>query len=262
MIRSMWTAVSGMSAQELNLDVMANNLANVSTNGFKKSRAEFEDVFYQTLKSAGSATPTGGTTPTGIQVGLGTRPVAVKKIFTEGDFTQTKNELDMALEGEGFFQLQSGDQIVYTRDGAFQKDSSGQVVNAKGDVLQPAMTVPDGTTTINIDKYGAVTFLSGDSPQTTLGTAQVNIYTFSNPTGLKAVGSNYFVPTDGSGDAVEGTPGNDEFGSIAQGYLEASNVNALEEMVTMIAGQRAYELNSRTIKTADSMLQTAVQIKS
>ncbi|OPZ60467.1 MAG: Flagellar basal-body rod protein FlgG [Deltaproteobacteria bacterium ADurb.Bin510] len=262
MIRSMWTAAAGMTAQELRIDVMANNLANVSTNGFKKSRAEFEDVFYQTLKTAGAATPTGGSTPAGIQVGLGVRPTAVKKIFSEGDITQTKNELDMAIEGSGFFQVQAGDQIVYTRDGSFQKDSTGLVVNARGDVLQPPITVPDGTVTINIDKYGAVSFLSGDTPQTTLGTAQINIYTFTNEAGLKAVGSNYYIPTEGSGDPIEGTPGNGNFGSIAQGYIEASNVNALEELVTMIAGQRAYELNSRTIRTADSMLQTVSTIKS
>jgi len=262
MIRSMWTAVSGMSAQELRIDVMANNLANTSTNGFKKSRAEFEDVFYQTLKGAGAATPAGGTTPTGIQVGLGTRAVAVQKMFGQGDFTNTKNELDMAIEGSGFFQVLSGDQLVYTRDGAFRKDANNQIVNAHGDVLQPAITIPDGTTTIETDSHGLMTFMSGTTPQTVLGTAQINIYKFANESGLKSVGRNYYVPTESSGDAVEGTPGNDDYGTIAQGFLEASNVNALEELVTMIAGQRAYELNSRTIRTADSMLQTAVQIKS
>lgn len=255
MIRSMWTAASGMSAQQMMIDVMANNLANTSTVSFKKSRAEFEDLFYATYKESGSLTAAGGNVPVGIQIGMGTRPVAVQKMFTQGDYMETKNDLDLAIEGEGFFKLISDDREVYSRDGAFNVDSDGYIVNARGDRLQPDFVVPSDTATINIDKNGEITCLDvGGDP---LATGQIPLYTFTNPAGLKSIGRNAYIETQASGDALEGDAGSEIFGTIAQGYLEMSNVDAVEEMINMIAGQRAYEMNSKTIKTADSMLQVA-----
>ncbi|MEA2101611.1 MAG: flagellar basal-body rod protein FlgG [Thermodesulfobacteriota bacterium] len=255
MIKAMWTAASGMNGQQLKIDVMANNLANVSTNGFKKSRSEFEDLFYSTYREAGSPTAIGGNVPSSIQVGMGTRPVAVKKIFTQGDYLQTENQLDMAIEGEGFFRLISGDMEVYTRNGAFNIDADGYIVNSMGDRLQPDFSVPSDTANIDISKDGEITCLSSDDE--VIASGQIPVYTFINPSGLKAIGRNAYISTPGSGDATEGVAGNANFGTIAQGYLEQSNVDAVEEMINMIAGQRAYEMNSKAIKTSDSMLQVA-----
>lgn len=258
MIRAMWTAATGMSAQQMLIDVMANNLANVNTTSFKKSRAEFEDLMYTTYKEQGSQTAAGGYVPVGIEVGMGTGPVAVSKIFTQGDYVQTKNKLDLAIEGDGFFKVIAADQDnqeVYTREGSFKLDKDGYIVNSRGDRLQPEFSVPSNTTNIVIAKNGDITCL--DSSDTVLATGSIPIYTFTNPAGLKAIGENYYIATDASGDAVEGVPGTDNFGTIAQGYIEMSNVDAVEEMINMIAGQRAYEINSKAIKTADSMLQVA-----
>lgn len=255
MIRSMWTAATGMSAQQMMIDVLANNLANVNTTSFKKSRAEFEDLLYATYKEKGNPTTTGGNTPVGIQLGMGTRPVAVQKIFTQGDYVQTKNQLDLAIEGSGFFLMVSDDKEVYTRDGAFKLDSDGYIVNSMGDRLQPEFTVPAGTANITITKNGDITCLSASDE--VLATTQIPIYIFTNPAGLKSIGRNHYISTPASGDPVQGIPGVDNFGTIAQGFLEMSNVEAVEEMINMIAGQRAYEMNSKVIKTADSMLQVA-----
>ncbi len=261
MNRAMWTAASGMSAQQLMIDVMANNIANVSTTSFKKSRAEFEDLFYASIKEGGATTAAGGTVPVGIQTGMGTRPVAVQKMFFQGDYLETKNELDMAIEGNGFFRVISDGEEVYTRDGSFMMDDQGYIVNSRGDRLQPEFAVPEGTVTIDIAKDGTLTCLSGGTPETVLASTNIPVYTFTNQAGLKAVGGNMYVVTPASGDPVEGTPGTDNIGTIAQGYLEQSNVDAVEEMINMIAGQRAYEMNSKTIRTADSMLQVANQLK-
>jgi len=255
MIKSMWTAATGMSAQQMLIDVLANNLANVNTTSFKKSRAEFEDLLYATYKEKGAPTTAGGNTPVGIQIGMGTRPVAVQKVFTLGDYAQTKNQLDLAIEGTGFFLMVSDDKEVYTRDGTFKLDSDGYIVNASGDRLQPEFAVPADTANITIAKNGDLSCLSASGD--ILATIQIPTYIFTNPAGLKSIGRNYYISTPASGDPVQGIPGESNFGTIAQGYLEMSNVEAVEEMINMIVGQRAYEMNSKVIRTADSMLQVA-----
>lgn len=253
MIRAMWSAATGMNAQELAIDVMANNLANVSTTGFKKSRANFEDLFYATYRDKGTAASTGGTVPVGIELGMGTRPTSVQKIFLQGDYVETKNSLDLTIEGDGFFQVMTDTGEVYTRDGSFNKDSDGYIVNSRGERLQPDFAVPADTVSITIAKNGDITCLSSGGE--ILATGQIPIYTFTNPAGLKSLGKNEYIATPASGDAIQGVAGTDNFGTIAQGYLEMSNVDAIEEMIQMIVGQRAYEMNSKTIHTADSMLQ-------
>jgi flagellar basal-body rod protein FlgG len=255
MIRAMWTAATGMSAQQMMIDVTANNLANVSTTSFKKSRADFEDLFYATYKDKGGPTTTGGNVPVGIQVGMGTRPVSVQKIFSQGDYMETKNDLDLAIEGDGFFMVISDDQEVYTRDGSFKLDNDSYIVNSRGERLQPDFSVPVNTTSITIAKNGDITCLSSNGE--VLSSGQIPVYTFTNSAGLNSIGRNGFTPTEASGDPIQGVAGTDNFGTIAQGYLEMSNVDAIEEMINMIVGQRAYELNSKAIKTADSMLQVA-----
>lgn len=259
MIRAMWSAATGMNAQQLMIDVTANNLANVNTTSFKKSRADFEDLFYATYKDKGAPTSAGGTVPVGIQIGMGTRPVSVQKIFTQGDYTETKNDLDLAIEGDGFFRIISDDEEVYTRDGAFKIDSDGYIVNARGDRLQPEFTIPVNTANITIEKNGDLTCLSSGGE--VLSSGSIPIYTFTNPAGLNSIGRNGYTATEASGDPIEGVAGTDNYGTIAQGYLEMSNVDAIEEMISMIVGQRAYELNSKAIKTADSMLQVVNSIK-
>jgi flagellar basal-body rod protein FlgG len=255
MIRAMWSGASGMNAQQMLIDVMANNLANVSSTGFKKSRTEFEDLFYQVYKEKGTPTTTGSSVPVGIEVGLGTRPVCVQKIFTEGDLVQTNNKLDIAIEGEGFFQIMQDGNEVFTRDGAFKIDANGYIVNAKGDRLQPEFAIPSTATNVTIEKNGNVTCL--DSGGNVVASGQIPIYLFTNPAGLKSIGGNSYVSTPSSGDPIQGVAGTDNAGTLSQGYLEMSNVDAIEEMINMIQGQRAYEINSKTIKTADNMLQVA-----
>jgi flagellar basal-body rod protein FlgG len=254
----MWSAATGMNAQQLMIDVMANNLANVNTAGFKKSRANFEDLFYATQQDSGAPTAAGGTVPVGIQVGMGTRPISVQKMFSQGDYLETKNDLDMAIEGDGFFLVLSEDEEVYTRDGSFKRDSDGYIVNSRGDRLQPDFALPQDTESITIEKNGDITCLSSGGE--VIATGQIPIYTFTNPAGLKAIGMNAYTPTPASGDPIQGVPGTDNFGTIAQGYLEMSNVDAIEEMINMIVGQRAYEINSKSIKTADTMLGVVTSI--
>jgi len=259
MMRSLWTAATGMNAQQLNIDVISNNLANVNTASFKKSRAEFEDLMYQTMRVAGSATEGDNQIPVGIQVGMGVRPVAVHKFFTQGDFQNTGNALDIAIEGEGFFQVEVGDQIMYTRAGAFKLDSDGTIVTANGYVLQPEFTVPADTASISVSEDGHIVALDADSNE--LAAADIPLYTFINPAGLDSRGRNLYTPTEASGDPVEGVPGEVNVGTLAQGFLEMSNVEVVDEMVNMIVGQRAYEMNSKAVQTSDSMLQTAVNLK-
>ncbi|MBN2420157.1 MAG: flagellar basal-body rod protein FlgG [Deltaproteobacteria bacterium] len=260
MIRSLWTAASGMSAQKLNMDVIAQNLANVNTSGFKKSRADFEDLLYQNLKSPGADTSSGGQVPTGIQIGMGTRPVSVQKIFTQGDFAQTNNQLDMAIEGNGFFRVLSNGEEVYTRAGSFKIDSEGYIVTSQGDRLQPEISIPSNSVNFTIDKGGAMVAMEADG-NTITATGQITIYNFVNPSGLKSLGGNYYSPTPASGDPIEGNPGVDGLGTINQGALEMSNVDVVEEMVNMIAIQRAYEISSKSIRSADEMMQMANNIK-
>lgn len=258
MIRAMWSAASGMNAQQMLIDVMANNLANVNSTGFKKSRTEFEDMFYQVYKEKGTPTTTGGVVPVGIEVGMGTRPVAVQKIFSQGDIQQTNNKMDIAIEGDGFFRIMREDTEVYTRDGAFKIDVDGYIVNAAGDRLQPEFAVPGNTLDIRVEKNGDLTCLDGSG--NTLASVQIPIYIFTNPAGLKSIGGNSYIPTPASGDPLQGVAGTDNYGRLSQGYLEMSNVDAIEEMINMIMGQRAYELNSKTIRTAETMIQTATNI--
>ena len=255
MIRALWTAATGMEAQQINMDVIANNLANVNSVGFKKSRADFQDVLYQTIKVAGTDAAGGAEQPTTIQVGLGSRVAAIQKVFSTGDIQQTGNSLDLAIEGAGFFQVRMPDgELAYTRAGAFKKDGPGRLVTSNGYPLEPEIVIPENATSIAIGRYGTVeVLLDGQSEPTQVGT--ITLTRFANPAGLMAQGSNLYTETPTTGAPVTGNPGEEGFGSLAQGYLEGSNVSIMEEMVNMIAGQRAYEINSKAIKTADEMLQ-------
>jgi len=258
MIRSLWTGTTGMNAQQVNLDVIANNLANVSTTGFKKSRADFQDLMYQIARVPGSPTSTDTESPTGVQIGLGVRPAAVQKLFTQGDLIQTGNALDIAIEGAGFLQVElpSG-ETAYTRAGALKRDSDGRVTTSDGYPITPGITIPDATReeTITISETGVVSGIIGDdSNSTEFGTFE--IVSFTNNGGLLAVGKNLFRDTDSSGTPQAGTPGDDGYGSLLQNFLEGSNVNIVEEMATLISTQRAYEINSKTIQTSDEMMQT------
>jgi flagellar basal-body rod protein FlgG len=259
MIRALWTAATGMQGQQLQLDVIANNLSNVNTPGFKKSRVDFEDLFYQNLKLAGALTADGTQVPVGMQIGLGVRPVAVSKIFTQGEYELTNQELDWAIEGRGFFKVLMGGQEYYTRAGNFKIDRDGYIVTADGARLQPEFAVPTGTVKIEVTPDGVITALGPNGE--VLAQSQLLLYDFPNPAGLYAVGRNLFKATDAAGDPVEGTPGKNGFGTIAQGYLEMSNVDIVEEMVKMIITQRAYESNSKGVLTADQLLDIANNLK-
>ena len=259
MMRSLWTAATGMVAQQTHIDVLSNNLANVNTTGFKKSRAEFEDLMYQTLRIAGTLNEGGGRVPTGLQVGMGVRPVTVHKFFTQGNFQNTGNTLDVAIEGEGFFLVDMNGQDVYTRAGSFKLDNDGRVVTPNGYALQPEFTVPAETVNLVITEDGHIAALDNSGAE--LAAADIDLYNFINPSGLNAVGRNLYVETEASGAPVQGTPGEDNFGILAQGFLEGSNVEMVDEMVGLIIGQRAFEVNSKAITTSDTMLQTAINVK-
>jgi len=261
MLRSLFISASGMEAQRLNLDVIANNLANANTVGFKKSRADFQDLMYQNLRTPGATSAEGLQIPSGIMIGLGVRPIAVQKIFTQGDFVQTGNSLDMVIEGDGFFQVSLPDgTIAYTRAGAFKLDSEGRIVNSDGYLLEPGITVPADTLSITIGSDGKVTVLQAGS-STPVEIGQIEIAKFTNSAGLMPIGKNLFLPTDSSGEAITGIPGSEGMGTIAQGFLELSNVNIVEEMVNMIISQRAYEINSKAIQASDEMLQAINNLK-
>jgi flagellar basal-body rod protein FlgG len=259
MIRSLWTAATGMAAQQLNMDVISHNLANANTTGFKRSRANFEDLMYQTTVAPGAQTVDNAEIPTGIQVGMGAKTVSVQKIFSQGNFTDTSNQLDMAIEGKGFFKVLKGTDEAYTRAGSFKLDKDGFVVDAEGNRLQPEISIPNEATNVTIDPGGQVTAI--DQSGAVIYTANLNLYDFPNPSGLLSSGRNLFRPTDASGDAREATPGQDGIGTVLQGYVESSNINVVEEMVNMIVGQRAYEANSKIIKTSDEMLAMANNVK-
>ncbi len=259
MIRALWTAATGMQAQQVNMDVIANNLANVNSSGFKKSRADFQDILYQTSRAAGTGVD-GNEVPTGVQVGLGSRVAAVQKVFTSGDFQQTENELDLAIEGSGFFQVILPDGTdAYTRSGAMKKDSTGRLVTSDGYPVVPEIVIPENSTAINVGSRGNVeVLLDGESTPTLAG--NIELIRFGNPSGLKSLGRNLYAETPTTGNPISGTPGEEGFGTLSQGFLEGSNVNIMEEMVNMIAGQRAYEVNSKAIKTADEMLSITSQL--
>lgn len=261
MMRALDTATTGLVSQQLNMDVVANNLANVNTHGFKKARADFQELLYQTIQVAGTQTDLGTQEPTSLQVGLGVRPAATERIFTQGSLESTENPLDMAVEGDGFFQVvQENGEVAYTRNGVFNRDSLGNVVTPDGLPLEPAITIPDDTVSITISKTGVVSVLTGGATTPTQ-VGQVQLARFANPAGLNSLGDNLYAPTAASGDAVVGIPGDASFGTVAQGFLEGSNVNIAEELVNMIVGQRAYEINSKAVQTADEMLQMANNLR-
>lgn len=257
MMKSLNTAATGMIAQQSNIDVVANNIANVNTAGFKKGRAEFEDLIYHNLKDPGQASGLQSVSPTGVQTGLGVRTAAVQKDFSMGQVLITKNPLDLHIEGPGFFQIQTSDgEVAYTRDGSFKKDAQGRLSDKNGNLLIPNITVPQNSSGIEISPSGIVTALVGQDvePQ---NIGQIDVANFINPAGLKNVGKNLYVSTVASGPATNLTPGTSGVGYLAQGELESSNVNIVDEMINMIAAQRAYETNSKVVQTADQMLQSA-----
>ncbi|MEO5366161.1 MAG: flagellar basal-body rod protein FlgG [Magnetococcus sp. WYHC-3] len=262
MIRALWTAATGMQAQATNIDVIANNLANVNTSGFKRSRAEFQDLLYENLRASGAATSQSGTqVPVGIQMGHGVRTHTIGKIHTSGDFQNTGNQLDMAIEGQGMFQIQMPDGTIgYTRDGTFKLNNTRTLVTSDGYPLEPGITIPQEAMQIAIGPDGtvSVTIPNQVDPQVV---GNIQLATFVNPAGLTALGRNLFSESGASGAPVVGDPGLDGVGTIQQGYLEMSNVSMVEEMVNMIASQRAYEINSKAITTSDDMLSTAVNMK-
>jgi flagellar basal-body rod protein FlgG len=261
MQRSLFIAATGMEAQRLNIDVISNNLANVNTTGFKKSRADFQELLYQGLKSAGASSAEGAELPTGIQVGLGVKPAAVQKMFQQGDFVSTGNSLDLVIEGNGFFQITKPDgEIAYSRSGSFKIDSEGRIVTSDGYPLEPSITIPSNTLQTTITPDGTVSVMQAGST-TPVQIGQIELAQFINPGGLNALGKNLFIPTGASGEPTTGTAGSDGLGTINQGFLEMSNVNIVEEMVNMIVSQRAYELNSRVVQTSDEMMQMANNIK-
>jgi flagellar basal-body rod protein FlgG len=261
MLRSLYTAATGMRAQDLNVSVIANNLANVNTAGFKRSRADFEDLMYQNLKLTGTLSEFGNRIPTGIQLGLGVKTAAIHKIFLQGDFTQTENPLDIAIEGKGFFRiLQPNGNFAYTRAGTFKLDNLGRIVTSEGLLLQPTLTIPNNALAISIEPTGTVSITQRETSQPTIiGTIQTT--TFQNPAGLQAVGNNLFLESGASGPPTIGIPGLQNRGLLQQGFLELSNVNVVEEMVNLITAQRAYEMNSRTVQTADEILQITNNLK-
>lgn len=261
MIRSLFTAATGMHAQQLNVDVISHNLANVNTVGFKRGRADFQDLLYQTIKAPGAPSSEGIQIPSGIQVGLGVRPVAVQKLFTQGDFIYTGNDLDLVIEGQGFFQITMPDGTVsYSRAGAFKLDRDGRVVNSDGYLLEPAITVPADTTQITVGFDGRVTVLQAGAT-TPVEIGAIEIARFVNPAGLQAIGKNLFLQTDASGEAITGQPGTEGRGTINQKFLEMSNVNVVEELANLIIAQRAFELNTKAVQASDEMLQTSAGMK-
>ena len=260
MIRSLWVAKTGLEAQQTNVDVISNNLANVSTNGFKRQRPVFEDLLYQTLRQPGAQSTQQTQVPSGLQLGTGVRPVATPRILTTGNLQNTGNPLDLAVNGNGFFQVTLPDgSVSYTRDGAFQLDSQGQVVTSNGYPLQPTITIPPNALSITIGSDGTVSVLAaGATAPTQVG--QIQLANFINPAGLQARGENLFLETAASGTAQTNVPGTNGLGALNQGFVETSNVNVTEELVNLITAQRAFEINSRSIQSSDQMLQKLTQL--
>ncbi|MCB5187990.1 flagellar basal-body rod protein FlgG [Methylobacillus caricis] len=260
MIRSLWIAKTGLEAQQTQMDVIANNLANVSTNGFKKTRAVFEDLLYQNIRQPGAQSSQQTQLPSGLQLGTGVRPVATERIHTQGNLQQTGNSKDVAISGDGFFQVLLPDgTTAYTRDGAFQMDNQGQLVTASGFTIQPAIVIPPNAQSLTIARDGTVSVVLPDSPNAVqIGSFQ--LATFINPAGLQSRGENLYVETAASGTANINEPGSNGAGMLVQQYVETSNVNVVEELVNMIQTQRAYEINSKAISTSDQMLQRLSQL--
>ncbi|GIK86626.1 MAG: flagellar basal-body rod protein FlgG [Betaproteobacteria bacterium] len=260
MIRSLWIAKTGLDAQQTQLDVIANNLANVGTAGFKRSRAVFEDLLYQTIRQPGAQSSQQTQLPTGLTLGTGVKPVASEKVFTQGNLQQTGNQLDLAINGQGFLQVQLPDgSTAYTRDGSLHLDNNGQLVTSSGYPLQPALTVPANAIAVTVARDGTVTVTQpGQATPTQVGTIQ--LATFINPAGLQSQGENLYIETASSGAPTTNTPGTNGLGTLSQGYVETSNVNVVEELVNMIQTQRAYEINSKAVQTSDQMLQRLSQL--
>jgi flagellar basal-body rod protein FlgG len=261
MLRSLFTAATGMEAQTLRMDTIANNLANTSTTGFKRTRAEFEDLLSETIRGAAAPDPRGGTPPSPLQVGLGVRTGSTTRSWAQGELMATHNDLDVAVEGQGFLRVQQPDGTLgYTRAGNLRIDATGRLVTQRGELVEPGITMPADTIGLTINPDGTMyAKVSGTETQQEVG--RLELATFPNPGGLEAIGGNLFVQTQGSGEAVVVRPGEQGAGKITQGYLEGSNVKAVEEMIDMIAVQRAYELNSKVITTADQMLQKLTTLR-
>jgi flagellar basal-body rod protein FlgG len=262
MIRALWTAAAGMACQQLNVDVIANNLANVNTTGFKRSRADFQDLLYQNMLNPGTVSNAGAEYPVGLEVGMGARIVTTEKVFNQGDFRETGNPLDFVIEGDGFFQVEMPNGATgYTRSGSFKVDSDGRLCTSEGWLLFPEIAIPAAAVETTVGSDGSVSILNGESGEVEdLGVA-VELARFSNPGGLRSMGHSMFLATPATGDAITGTPGSIGLGAINQGFLEMSNVSVVEEMVNLIAGQRAYEVSSKAIQASDEMLQIANNVK-
>lgn len=260
MIRSLWISKTGLEAQQTQMDVIANNLANVSTTGFKRSRAVFEDLLYQTIRQPGAQSSQQTQIPSGLQIGTGVRPTASVRIQTQGNLQQTSNQFDIAIQGLGFFQVLMPDGMTaYTRSGSFQTDNQGQLVTSSGFVVQPALTIPINATSVTIARDGAVSVtLPGQAAPAQIGSMQLAV--FINPVGLQSQGENLYLETASSGSPTVDVPGNNGVGLLNQGYVETSNVNVVEELVNMIQTQRAYEINSKAITVSDQMLQKLSQM--
>lgn len=262
MIRALYSAASGMTAQQLNVDNIANNLANANSTGYKARRAQFQDLLYQSIVQPGASSGQQTTVPTGLQLGLGTRAASNEIIFTQGNFTETDNPLDVVIQGNGFFQvLQSSGQLAYTRDGSFQLDRNGNIVDSSGNQLQPGITIPPNAQSVTIAPDGTVSYLLPGQTAAQKG-GQIQLAHFQNPAGLNSIGKNLYQPTDASGDPTVANPGGPEgLGTLLQGYTEQSNVSIVEEFINLIVAQRAYEANSKVVKAADDMYQQVNNLK-
>lgn len=263
MVRSLWIGASGMLGGQFNIDTIANNLANINTTGYKRTRAEFEELIYQTLRAPGTPSSELTAYPIPVQMGTGVRPVATLKMHTQGSLKETGRKLDIAIEGEGFFRIVLPDgSYAYTRDGSFKIDANGEIVTSNGYRFDPPLIVPEEAdpNTITITENGEV-FAQLKATKETIKIGEIKLYRFINPAGLSSIGQNLFKETSASGEAVEGTPGIEGYGRVLQGFLEMSNVNVVEEFVNMIVAQRAYEFNSKVVQTTDNMLATAVNLK-
>jgi flagellar basal-body rod protein FlgG len=260
-MRALFVAATGMQSQQLNIDNIANNLANVNTTGFKRGRVDFQDLLYQAVKPAGANASVNTEVPTGIYLGYGSRPAAVQKVFAQGAYQRTDQDYDVLIEGDGFYQVtMPNGETTYTRDGAFKLDNQGRLVTSNGDLVTPNITIPSGALNVTIATDGTVSAkIAGQSAAAVVG--NLTVTRFANPAGLEAIGQNLFRETQSSGTPTTGTPGNEGYGTLRQGFLEMSNVSVVEELVNMIVSQRAYEINSKAITTADEMMQTATQLK-
>ncbi len=261
MIRSLWIAKTGLESQQTNMDVISNNLANVNTTGFKRSRAVFEDLMYQTIRQPGAQVGAANQLPSGLQIGTGVRTVATERIHSQGNLKETGNDLDIAIQGKGFLQVEMPDgTFAYTRDGSLQVDQNGQLVTAGGYPVQPPINIPDNALTVSIGRDGTVSVTQPGATGISVEIGQLQLNTFINPTGLQSAGENLYVETDASGPANVVQPGLDGAGLVLQKYTETSNVNVAEELVNMITTQRAYEMNSKAVQTSDQMLARLTQL--